>query len=254
MNQTEWQEARGVALVTGSGRNIGRAIALELASAGHDVVVNVRSHRDEGEAVAAEVRDRGRRAIVAVADVSQPADVRRMFEEATEALGPVAVLVNNAAVRTEMPLDALELDEWRRVVGIVLDGAFLCSRAAAPAMRELGWGRIVNVIGMSGEAGATHRVHVVAAKSGLIGLTRALAVELGPDGITVNGVSPGMMDTVRSTASSPTEPKHHAGRSVPLGRRGVPADVAAAVRFLASPAAGYITGEILKVNGGAYIA
>jgi 3-oxoacyl-[acyl-carrier protein] reductase len=164
------------------------------------------------------------------------------------------VLVNNAAVRTEMPLDALELDEWRRVVGIVLDGAFLCSRAAAPAMRELGWGRIVNVIGMSGEAGATHRVHVVAAKSGLIGLTRALAVELGPDGITVNGVSPGMIDTVRSTASAPTEPKHHAGRSVPLGRRGVPADVAAAVRFLASPAAGYITGEILKVNGGAYIA
>lgn len=243
-----------VALVTGSGRNIGRAIALELASAGHDVVVNVRSNRDEAEVVAAEVRRAGRRALVVLADVSQPADVRRMFDEARSALGPITVLVNNAAVRTEVALADLDLEEWRRVVGIVLEGAFLCSQSAVPQMREAGWGRIVNVVGMSGEAGASHRAHVVAAKSGLIGLTRALAVELGPDGITVNGVSPGMMDTVRNAASAPAEPKHHAGRVVPLGRRGVPSDIATAVRFLASPEASYITGEILKVNGGAYLA
>jgi 3-oxoacyl-[acyl-carrier protein] reductase len=245
---------QGVALVTGSGRNIGRAIALELAAAGHDVVVNVRSNRDEGESVAGEVRERGRRALVAIADVRQPDDVRTMFAEAHSALGPVTVLVNNAAVRTEMAIEELVLEEWRRVIGIVLDGAYLCSQAAVAQMREVGWGRIVNVIGMSGEAGASHRAHVVAAKSGLIGLTRALAVELGPDGITVNGVSPGVMDTVRNTASAPAEPKHHSGRVVPLGRRGVPADIAGAVRFLASPAAAYITGEILKVNGGAYLA
>jgi 3-oxoacyl-[acyl-carrier protein] reductase len=244
----------GVALVTGSGRNIGRAIALELAAAGHDIVVNVRSNRDEAEGVAAEVRERGRRALVAIADVRAPDHVRTMFADARAALGPVTVLVNNAAVRTEMALEQLSLEEWRRVIGIVLDGAYLCSQAAVVQMREAGWGRIVNVIGMSGEAGASHRAHVVTAKSGLIGLTRALAVELGPDGITVNGVSPGVMDTVRNTASAPADPKHHGGRVVPLGRRGLPADIAAAVRFLASPAAGYITGEILKVNGGAYLA
>jgi 3-oxoacyl-[acyl-carrier protein] reductase len=166
----------------------------------------------------------------------------------------VTVLVNNAAVRTEMPIERLELAEWRRVVGVVLEGAFLCARAAIPDMRSAGWGRIVNIAGMSGQAGAPDRAHVVSAKAGLIGLTRGLAVELAPDGITVNAVSPGMMDTVRDVATSPAEPKHHDGRVVPVGRRGRPDEIGAAVRYLVSDEAAYVTGQTLNVNGGTYIA
>lgn len=247
-------DARRVALVTGSGRNIGRATALALAADGCDVVVNVRTSRDEAEAVADEVRGAGARAIVCVADVTDPEAVERMFAEARAQLGAVTVLVNNAAVRPEQPITELAFDEWRRIVSIVLDGAFLCARAAVGHMSESGGGRIINLAGLSGQAGAPDRVHVVTAKAGIIGLTKALAVELAPQGITVNAVSPGMIGTRRQTTSSPGEPKHHDRLHIPIGRRGTPEEVARVIAFLASPDSGYITGHTLNVNGGAYIA
>jgi 3-oxoacyl-[acyl-carrier protein] reductase len=250
---TETVERR-VALVTGSGRNIGRATALALAADGCDIVVNARSSRDEAEAVADEVRDAGARAVVCIADVRDPVAVDGMFATARSELGPVTVLVNNAAVRPEQPIAELEFEEWRRIVGIVLDGAFLCTKAAVAHMREVGWGRIINLAGLSGQAGAPDRAHVVAAKSGIIGLTKALAVELGPEGITCNAVSPGMIDTRRQTTSSPGEPKHHDRLRIPVGRRGTPEEVARVIGFLASRESGYINGHTLNVNGGAYIA
>jgi len=238
-------QGRRVALVTGSGRNIGRAIALGLAADGIDIVVNVRESRDEAESVAEAARALGVRASVAVADVRDEGAVGRMFDAALSELGPVSILVNNAAIRTEVPIEELELQEWHRVVGVVLDGAFLCCRAAVPQLRSAGNGRIVNIIGMSGQAGGSDRAHVVAAKSGLIGLTKALAVELGPSGITVNTSAPGRIDTerLRSLGTPPTD-------DIPLRRLGDPKEIAAVVCFLASDRASYVSGAVIPVDGG----
>lgn len=244
--------ASKVALITGGGRNIGRAIALELARGGADVVVNVKSSRDEGEEVAEQVRSLGRRALVILADVRDDEAVRRMFEEAREQLGPVAILVNNAAIRPESPFTELSLEDWREVIGIILDGAFLCSQAAVPQMLEAGWGRIVNIAGRTGQSGAPHRAHVVAGKAGLMGLTKALALEYAADGITVNAVSPGSMNTPR-VGRSAGDPHHRSTLQIPLGRLGTPEEIATLVRYLVSDQAGYITGQTIGVNGGLYL-
>ncbi|HWP34767.1 MAG TPA: 3-oxoacyl-ACP reductase FabG, partial [Thermodesulfobacteriota bacterium] len=246
--------ASRVALVTGAGRNIGRAIALELAAAGADVVVNVRANLAEAEEVAAAVRALGRRALVAAADVRDEGAVAAMFAQARRELGPVTILVNNAAVRREGPFETLTAAEWREVVSVVLDGAFFCCRAALAHMLEAGFGRIVNIAGLTAQTGATHRAHVVAAKAGLIGLTRALALEYAGRNITVNAVSPGMIETRRDPTSSPLAPRHHAERRVPVGRLGRPEEVAALVRYLASDRAAFVTGQTLNVNGGLYLA
>lgn len=238
-----------VAMVTGAGRNIGRSIALELATEGTDVVVLVRSSREEAEGVAEEVRSLGRRALVAVADVRDERAVGRVVVEAREDLGPVTVLVNNAAVRRERPFLALSLEEWQEVAGIVLDGAFVCSQAVLPDMVEAGWGRIVNIAGLTGQTGAANRAHVVAGKAGLLGLTKALALEYAADNITVNAVSPGLIDTAREGA----EPGHYGERSIPVGRRGRPEEVAAMVRYLLSEEAAFVTGQTLNINGGLHL-
>ncbi len=236
-------------MITGAGRNIGRAIALELAASGADVVILVRSNREEAEGVAEEARSLGQRALVGVADVRDERAVGRVVEEAREALGPLTVLVNNAAVRREAPFADLSPEEWREVVGVTLDGAFVCSRTVLAGMVEVGWGRIVNIAGLTGQTGATHRAHVVAAKAGLIGLTKALALEYAANGITVNAISPGLIDTVREGA----EPKHYGGQSIPVGRRGRPEEVAAMVRYLVSEEAAFVTGQTLNINGGLYL-
>ena len=242
-----------IAIVTGAARNIGRAIALALAEGGAAVSVVTRSDTAAAEAVAAEVRGAGGRAETILADVTQEDDVARMVARTLEAFGGLDILVNNAALRKETALEAMSFAEWRQVIGVALDGPFLCCRAAVPHLAGRGTGAIVNIGGLTAYTGARNRAHVVAAKAGLDGLTKALAHEFADRGVTVNLVSPGLIDTVRGHASSSKEPSHHQHHATLVGRRGKPADVAAMVRYLAGPNARYVTGQTLHVNGGAFL-
>jgi 3-oxoacyl-[acyl-carrier protein] reductase len=254
VDELSTQELAGrVALVTGAGRNIGRAIALSLAQAGAAVVVHARRSAAEVAAVAAEIERGGGRAMAALADVTEPAAVKRVVDAARERFGRLDILVNNAAVREVASIDDIDLARWRELTAVILDGAFVCAKACLADLRASGQGAIVNIGGMSGHTGALGRPHVVAAKSGLVGLTRALALELAADAVTVNCVVPGRIDTVRGAASGPHS-AHDAQSGAPLGRRGTPEEVASAVRFLAGPKSRYITGQTLHVNGGAYLA
>jgi len=239
-----------VALVTGAGRNIGRAIALGLARAGAGVVVNAKSSRSEAEAVAAEI---GAGGMVAMADVTDRAAVDAMIAATLAKFGRLDILVNNAAVRGERPFETLDYATWRSIQAIILDGAFHCSQAALPALKASGAGTIVNIGGLTAHTGGAERAHVITAKSGLVGLTRALAHDLAPHGITVNNVSPGMMDTVRGASTGHQQPKHHATHATLVGRRGKPEEIAEAVCWLAGPGGRYVTGQIVHLNGGVYL-
>jgi 3-oxoacyl-[acyl-carrier protein] reductase len=240
------------AFVTGASRNIGRAIALELAAAGAAVAISARESRAEAEAVRAEIEAAGGRAIVAMADIVDPQAVAAAVVATERAFGRLDILVNNAAIRGEKPFAELDHATWRRVLEVCLDGAFHCTKACLPALRASGQGAIVNIGGLTGHTGAVDRAHVVTAKAGLAGLTRALAHDLAPD-ITVNCVSPGMMDTVRKASSAHGQPAHHATRATLAGRRGKPEEIAAAIRWLVGPAGRFVTGQTIHVNGGVFM-
>ncbi len=237
-----------VALVTGGAKNIGRAIALELARAGAGIAIVTRSSMDAAGAVVEELRALGVEGAAIAADVTDEGDVNAAIAEIGRKLGRLDILVNNAALRTEVPFASLTLEEWHKVLGVTLDGAFLCARAALPMLTASGSGTIINIGGLTAYTGASERAHVVTAKAGLGGLTRALAIELAPHSITVNLVAPGLIDTVRDKV-----PGHRASRRSLVGRLGTPEEVAGVVRYLAGPAARYITGETIHVNGGAYL-
>ena len=240
-----------VAIVTGAGRNIGRAIALTLADAGASAVVNVRSNRAEAESVATDINARGGKALVHLGDVADANAMREMAEQAVTQFGRIDILVNNAALRREKPFAEMDYAEWREILDVTLDGAFHCTKACLPALRSSGAGAVVNIGGLSAHTGAAGRAHVVTAKAGIIGFTRALAHDLAADGITVNCVVPGLIGTPRPT--NKPEPAHHLTHGTISGERGKPEDVAAMVRFLCSPAARYITGQAIHANGGAYL-
>jgi 3-oxoacyl-[acyl-carrier protein] reductase len=246
---TELQDR--VAVVTGAGRNIGRAIALELAAAGAAVVVNARSNAAEADAVAREIGSRGGRAAVALGDVTDRGAVERMAALAAERFGGIDILVNNAALRRESKLESMTFEEWRQITGCILDGAFHCVQACLPHIRRSRQGAIVNVGGLSAHAGSKDRLHVVTAKSGLVGFTRGLAHDLAEHGVTVNCLAPGFIDTARRGGGP--APAHHATSTILAGRLGAVQEIAATVRFLCGPSARYITGQTVHVNGGAYL-
>jgi 3-oxoacyl-[acyl-carrier protein] reductase len=240
-----------VAIVTGAGRNIGRAIALALANGGASVLVGTRSNRTEAEAVVREIESGGGTALAYLGDIADPRAVQAMAEVATKQFGRIDILVNNAALRREKPFAEMEYADWREILDVTLDGAFHCTKACLPALRQSGAGSIVNIGGLSAHTGAANRAHVVTAKAGIIGFTRALAHDLAGDGITVNCVVPGLIGTPRP--KDKPEPAHHLTHQTITGERGRPEDVAAIVRFLCGPAARYINGQAIHANGGAYL-
>lgn len=239
-----------VAIVTGAGRNIGRAIALTLARSGASVLVNVRNNRAEADEVVRAIESLDREAIVHIGDVADAKAVAAMAEAAIARFGRIDILVNNAALRREKPFAEMDYAEWREILDVTLDGTFHCTKACLPALRASGAGTIVNIGGLSAHTGAGNRAHVITAKAGIVGFTRALANDLGADGITVNCVVPGLIGTPRPKGQP--EPAHHLTHQTITGERGRPEDVAAVVRFLCSPAARYITGQAIHANGGAY--
>jgi 3-oxoacyl-[acyl-carrier protein] reductase len=240
-----------VAIVTGAGRNIGRAIALTLAECGASIVVNARSNRGEADAVAREIEVSGGKALVHIGNVADAGAVQGMADAAQQQFGRLDILVNNAALRREKPFAEMNYAEWREILDVTLDGTFHCVKACLPALRKSGAGAIVNIGGLSAHTGARDRAHVVTAKAGIVGFTRALAHDLADDGITVNCVVPGLIGTPRP--KDKPEPAHHLTHQTISGQRGGPEDVAATVRFLCSPGARYITGQAIHCNGGAYL-
>lgn len=241
-----------VALVTGAVRRSGRATALELARHGASVAINTRRSADEAEAVKQELEALGVKAGVYLCDVTDEAGVGAMFETVAAELGPVDILVNNAADRARVPTLELSFEEWHRIVHIILDGAFLCSRAVLPHMIAQGWGRIVNISGVGNYVGYAERVHVHAGKGGLDAMTRSLSSEFCDKGITVNTVCVGLIGGERPASAGP-HPKN-VPDAPPIGFMGEPTDIANAVAFLCQPASRFITGQMLHVNGGEYLA
>jgi len=242
---------RRTALVTGAGRNIGRACVLQLARMGYDVVINGSSDRKACESVAKEAATLGVEALVVMADVGSPEECRRMAQEAIAKFGSVDVLVNNAALRPAKPfLDMSEAD-WRRVISVDLDAAVWLSQACLPGMVKKGWGRIVNFTGMNAMHGYAGRAPVSVAKHGVWGLTKALAKEFGPRGVTVNAISPGPIAADDPATGEGAAYRQAAVAKVPVGREGTPAEVAAVLRLLVVPGGAYVNGQMLQVNGGA---
>ncbi|MCX7821888.1 MAG: 3-oxoacyl-[acyl-carrier-protein] reductase [Syntrophobacterales bacterium] len=244
-------EAR-IAVVTGASRGIGRAIAISLAEAGMDVVINYRAGTEAAEETAKMVENTGRRAYLFPFDVSDPEAVKEGFKEILKACGRVDVLVNNAGVTRDNLTVLMKWSEWDEVIRTNLSSVFLCSQAVIKPMLRQKWGRIINMTSVVGIVGNAGQANYAAAKAGIIGFTKSLAKELASRNITVNAIAPGYIET-DMTKTLPEDAKKVLISQIPSGREGKPEDVAAIVRFLASEKAHYITGEVIRVSGGLFM-
>jgi 3-oxoacyl-[acyl-carrier protein] reductase len=238
------------ALVTGAGKNIGRACVLGLAEDGFNVAINGSSDRAACEAVAQEAQKFGVKAIVIMGDVGKAAEFKRIADEAIQAFGAVDALLNNAALRPNKPFLEMTEDEWQRIIAVDLNAAVWLSRACLPGMVKKGWGRIVNFAGMNAIHGHAGRAPVSVAKHGIWGLSKALAMEFGPKGITANTISPGPIAPDVEEKNASAQARAQTLARVPLGRFGKPVEVAAAARLLVSEPGAYINGQMIAVNGG----
>lgn len=241
-----------VAVVTGAGKNIGREIALTLARDGATVVVNGRSDQTAVDGVAGEIRAHGGRAFGHLADVSDEVAVAGMIARAVDEFGGIDIVVSNAGLRRQTPFLDMSLAEWREILSVALDGAFVLTRACVPHMLGREGGAIVALSGVSTHVGTPERCHVSASKAGLEGLMRALAVELGRHDITANCIAPGAIDTVRGAAAGQM-PSTMRTSGVPAGRKGSMQEIAAMVHHLVGPSGRFITGQTIHVNGGAFL-
>ena len=240
-----------VAFITGAGQGIGRACALALAGAGARVALGARSV-DKLEAVAAEIEAAGGEAHVTPLDLSSLDSIEEAFKKAQTDIGPVEILVNNAAVTRDGIAMRMSAEAWNEVLQTNLTGAFQCIQQVLRPMSKARWGRIVNIGSVVAQAGNPGQANYVSAKAGLIGLTKSLAIEMAPRNITVNAVAPGFIDTAMTDVLNPDQRATVLNR-IPMGRIGEPEEVSAAVKFLASDEASYITGHVLGVNGGMYM-
>ena len=241
-----------VGLVSGSSRGIGRAIAVILAEAGSDVVVNYVSNPAAAEEVVNLIKRLGRRAIALQADVSKRDQTDDMVDKAQEALGPIQILVNNAGITRDRSFMKLSREQWHEVLITHLDGAFNLTGKLLPSMVESKWGRVINITSIVGQIGNFGQSNYAVAKGGLMAFTKTLAREVATKGVTVNAVSPGFIETDMTAAVS-NNVLDNVRQLTPMGRLGTPSEVAVAVRFLADPRASFITGQIINVNGGMYM-
>lgn len=240
-----------VALITGSSRNIGKAIAQEFAKCGAKVIINAKTNATEAATVVQEICDHGGQAISILADVGNEIQVTSLITQALAHYGHIDILVNNAGLRRSCCFTEMTTDEWHQVLAVNLDGPFFCCRAVVPSMIAATRGTIINISGLNAHIGRDKWAHVGASKTGAVGLTRALAVELAPHGITVNHLVPGAIDT-QASHSSDLQAAAQRLAGIPLGRLGLPQEIAAMCVFLASHSARFITGQTLHINGGAF--
>lgn len=253
MSETTAKPLAGrTALITGSGQNIGKAIALAFAKLGANVVLNGHRNQVAIDAVAVEARALGVGALAVLADVGDPAAVQSMVDQATKTFGSVDISVSNASLRLHTPFLDISLEEWQHIINSNLNASFYLARAVIPGMKQRGWGRIIHISGRDGFMPIPNRVHNITCKAGVYAMAKALALEFGPHGITANTVSPGLIDTTRDWTQYPQFRNGYGERikEIPVRRAGHVDEIAAACAYLASDAAGFVTGQVIHVNGG----